>query len=185
MKVFFRSILLISIILWTESFVSAQEDNSAQMPVKVSIPPVSMVSFAGSKTNLKNSASKQTEQFITSSTIDTTWLNYSSIIDGNSTNSICVNINSGSKPTEVEVKMNIGEDMGAGAGKLGKSTGQILLNEYPQTIITDIGTCYTGMGPGKGHQLTYSWEWKPPYDVDHSSFEDIVLSVICTLAAGK
>lgn len=184
MKVSDRILLLLFILFLPVELVFSQ-DNIVQMPVKVSIPSVSLVSFAGSTKQLKDIRNKGTEQTITPSTLDTTWLNYSSIIDGNSTNSICVNINSGYLPAEVVVKLNVGEDVGAGAGTMGKSTGQISLTEYPQAIVTDIGTCYTGQGINKGHQLTYSWEWKPPYDADHSSIDDVKISVICTLAAGK
>jgi len=185
MKVYCLSILLILFIFAPVCFIFAQENNNVQMPVRISIPSVSLVSFAVSKASKSHLRGKGSEQIITPTSHDTTWLNYSSIVDGNSTNTICVNINSVDIPFEVVVKLNIGEDVGAGTGAMGKSTGQIALSENPQAIVTDIGTCYTGQGPKKGHQLTYTWEWLPPYDVDHSSLDDIQLSVLCTFAAVK
>ena len=185
MKIFYRILLLICIILSPVGFVSAQENNMAQMPVKVSIPTVSLVGFAGSDTHLTYIQGKGAVQKITPSTIDTTWLNYSSVIDGNSTNSISVNIISENFPAEVVVKLNVGEDVGAGAGTMGRPTGKIALNEYPQAVITDIGTCYTGQGPKKGHPITYSWEWPPSYDANYSSNDNMEVSVIYTLTAGK
>lgn len=185
MKEYSQNLILLFIFLLNVGILPAQENNSVQLPVRISIPTVSLVGFAGSKAQLTNFSGKGAEHIITPTTIDTTWLNYSSIVDGLSTNSICININSGVLPAEVVVKLNIGEDVGAGAGTMGKSAGQIALTDYPQPIVTDIGTCYTGQGTKKGHQLTYSWEWKPPYDVDHSSIDDIELSIICTFAAGK
>ena len=185
MRQTYRNLFLIQIILLPVWIVSAQENNVVHMPVKVSIPTVSLVSFAGSDAHSTNSTDMGAVQKITPFTKDTTWLNYSSVIDGYSTNSICVNITSGDLPAEVDVKLNVGEDVGAGAGTMGKPTEDISLNEYPQTIITDIGTCYTGQGSKKGHPITYSWEWLPPYDVDHSSIDNTEVFVIYTFTAGK
>lgn len=184
MKLFYSSLLLIVGWLSPGWSVSAQENNVVETPVKVSIPSVSLVGFAGSDMHLTYTG-KGAEQVITPSRLDTTWLNYSSIVDGKTTNSISANINSGNLPAEVVVKLNVGDDVGAGAGTMGKSTGQIELSEYPQAVITDIGSCYTGQGPKKGHSLTYSWEWPSTYGVDHSSVNNIEISVIYTLTADK
>ena len=141
MRQTYRNLLLLPIMLLSACIVSAQENNIVHMPVKVSIPTVSLVSFAGSDAHFTSIPGKGVVQKITPSTKDTTWLNYSSVIDDNSTNSISVSIISGNLPAEVVVKLNVGEDVGAGAGTIGKPTGELALNEYPQTIITDIGTC--------------------------------------------
>jgi len=186
MRQTYRNLFLIQIILLPVWIATAQESNIVHMPVKVSIPTVSLVSFAGSDAHFTTIPGKGAIQKITPSTKDTTWLNYSSVIDDKSTNSISASIISGNLPVEVVVKLNIGEDVGAGAGTMGKPTGIISLNEYPQTVITEIGTCYTGQGSKKGHPISYSWEWLPPYDVDHSSIDDnIEISVIYTLIADK
>ncbi|MDD2612753.1 MAG: hypothetical protein PHR38_08195 [Bacteroidales bacterium] len=185
MKLSYCSLLLLVIISSPGGLVTAQKDNVVETPVKVSIPSVSLVGFAGSDAHLTNTPGKRAEQIITPSIRDTTWLNYSSIVDEKSANVISVNINSGNLPAEVVVKLNVGEDVGAGAGTMGKSAGQITLSEYPQAIITDIGSCYTGQGSKKGHPLTYSWEWPSTYDVNHPSIDNIEVSVIYTLTAGK
>lgn len=186
MRQTYRNLLLIPIFLLPVWIISAQESNVVHMPVKVSIPTVSLVSFAGSDAHFTNSSGKGAVQKITPSTKDTTWLNYSSVIDDKSTNSISASIISGNLPVEVVVKLNVGEDAGAGAGTVGKPTGVISLSEYPQTIITDIGTCYTGQGAKKGHPITYTWEWLPPYEADHSSIDNnIEISVIYTLIADE
>jgi hypothetical protein len=178
-----RNILLLS-CLWI-GISHAQENNQVQMPVRVSIPTVSLVGFAGSGVHTTNMAGKGAVQKITPATLDTTWLNYSSVVDGHSTNSLSASIASGNLPVEVVVKLKIGEDVGAGAGAMGKPTGEIALNEYPQVVVTDIGTCYTGLGPKKGHPITYTWEGLPPSRTDHPSEEKIEISVIYTLTSSK
>ena len=165
--------------------VSAQNANVVQMPIYFSIPAIALVDFAGSDRRITFVAGKGAEQIINPSTLDKTWINYSSIVDGNSTNSISVNLSSDKAPVEIRIKLDISPDAGAGAGKTGKPTGQIILSGYPQEIITGIGSCFTGRGTLKGHQLTYSWEWLPPYDMDRSTIENIEISVTYTVTGTK
>ena len=184
MNLFFSRLFLICMILLSVGVVSAQENNVVQLPIKVSIPMVSLVGFAGSGSP-NNISGKGAVQRVTPSTTDTTWLNYSSVVDNNSTNSLSVNITSGNLPAQVVVKLNVGEDVGAGAGTMGKPVGKITLSEYPQTVITDIGTCYTGQGPKKGHPISYSWEGLASIDEDHALIENLEISVIYTFTTGK
>ena len=185
MKLSYRSLLLLFIILSSRGMVSAQDKNIVEMPIVFSIPAIALVDFAGSDKRIIFISDKGAEQIITPSTLDKTWINYSSIVDGNSTNSISVNLNSGNLPAEIRIKLDVGQDAGAGAGTMGKPIGQITLTPYPQEIINGIGSCYTGRGTQKGHQLIYSWEWMPPYDFDRSSIDNIEISVTYTLTAAK
>ncbi|MFM9943589.1 MAG: hypothetical protein ACKVQB_09225, partial [Bacteroidia bacterium] len=45
---------------------------------------------------------------------------------------------------------------GQGAGTTGTPSSIITLSTSDQTLISAIGTCYTGDGTSKGHNLTYS-----------------------------
>ena len=153
------------------------------MPVTVRIPAFSVVEFAGSEKRISFISGNGAEQIISPSTLDKTWLNYSSIVEGNSTNVISVNLSYKNLPAEISIKLNVGENVGSGAGKMGKPVGPILLTPYPQDIIVDIGSCYTGKGIHKGHQLTYSWEWLSPYDIDQATIENIEIAVTYTIIA--
>jgi len=184
MKLICRKLFLTSVVLLSACVVSAQDNNVVQMPIKVSIPMVSLVGFAGSGAP-NNISGKGAVQRVTPSTTDTTWINYSSVVDDNTTNSLSVNIISGNLPAQVVVKLNVGEDVGAGAGTMGKPVGKIILSEYPQTVITNIGTCYTGQGPKKGHPISYSWEGLESIDDDHTLIENLEISVIYTFTTGK
>lgn len=180
-----RNIFLAGIFTFVWN-VYSQESNVVQMPVKVSVPAVSLVSFAESGSNMLTNPGEGAIQRIMPNSMDTTWINYSSVIEDNAKNSICVNIISGNLPAEAVVKLKIGEDAGLGAGEIGSSVGQIALTEYPQVIITDIGTCYTGQGPGKGHPLTYTWEWiSDGEDANLLLTNDTEIYVIYTLTASK
>lgn len=185
MKLSYRSLLLLFIILSSRGMVSAQDKNIVKMPIVFSIPAIALVDFAGSDKRITFISGKGAEQIITPSTLDKIWINYSSIVEGKSTNSISVQISSGNLPAEIRIKLDVGQDAGAGAGTMGKPIGQIALSPYPMEIITGIGSCYTGRGTQKGHQLIYSWEWMPPYDFEHSSIDSLAISVIYTFTASK
>lgn len=157
------------------------------MPVQLTLPPSASFSLAGDNIRFALSPSKGTEQIITPSTVGKIWINYSSIVAWNTTNSICVSLSTGNLPAEVVIKLNVGTDVGAGSGKVGRPTGKITLSSYPQTIINGIGSCYTGQGVNKGHPLTFSWELLPEYESDILSVEDlnIEVGVIYTIISGE
>lgn len=184
MKYNFIYLFMLIALLFAGKGLSAQS-SVVEMPIVLNIPTVSLIDFSGSERKIIFKSGSGAEQIINPSTIGKTWLNYSSIVDGRSTNNISVQIKTGSLPTEVEIMLEIGEDAGAGAGKTGKSAGKIKLTDFPQEIISGIGSCYTGRGTGKGHQLVFSWEWRSPYDKIYSNFDNIEIAVIYTLTNTK
>jgi hypothetical protein len=88
----------------------------------------------------------------------TVWLNYSSIVTAAAPDNIRkVTVKTDViSPGGVTFSVNAGADVGAGAGTVGTTTGNVSLNPVPDDLITGIGSCYTGTGPSKGHLLTYS-----------------------------
>jgi len=185
MKLSYLILHLSFVLLFSREMVIAQSKNTVEIPILFTIPAIALVDFAGSDARITFTSGNGAEQIITPSTLDKTWINYSSIVEGKTTNIISVNLSSGYLPAEVKINLDVGRDVGAGAGTTGKPNNQIILTPYPQEIITGIGSCYTGRGIQKGHQLTYSWEWMPPYDLNHSSIDKIEISVTYTFATAK
>lgn len=176
--------ILISVYL-TMQDVCAQ-NNVAKMSLNLDIPAVSIIDFAGTENKISFNSGKGAEQIITPSTLDRTWLNYSSIVEENTTNIISVNLSAWNLPSNMAIRLKVGENMGAGAGATGKPVGQILLSKYPQQVITGIGSCYTGKGIRKGHQLTYTWEGLfPAVDADDedASIDNIEIAVTYTITS--
>ena len=70
------------------------------------------------------------------------WINYSSIVGKKSDpqRDISVQITAGQVP----------------AGMMGTPGNTLELGNKPQDIISGVGSAYTGNGPARGHQLTYS-----------------------------
>ena len=166
MKLVFKFLFFISFVICLFSFsyrIDAQTNNTAEMSFTLKIPTIALLNLVVNGGQIitysySNSEPNQVEQIITPTTGDNTWLNYSSIVENGMTNYITAHISSGSLPADVTLNILVGADAGAGAGLKGTSLGQITLSSYPQNIITNIGSCYTGLGLNSGHQLTYIWE---------------------------
>ena len=168
--------------------VPAQNNNSAEMSITLNISAIALIDFVseGSQTitfNYSNLGPHQVEQQITPDLGSKTWLNYSSIVNIGSTNYITVHISSGTLPGDASLDVIIGSNEGAGAGINGTTTGRITLSKYPQNIITNIGSCYTGRGIHKGHQLTYIWENPDSYDYSLNYDNGQAIAVTYTITA--
>lgn len=167
---------LVLMILFCQTLFS-QNGNTVESPVRLSLQPIANLSLAGSNIRIKSTKGLGAEQILTPSSLGVVWLNYSSLVEWNTTNTICVNLNSENLPVEISIKLKIGPDAGKGAGKTGKPAQPIYLSSYPQAIITDIETCYTGQGVSSGHPLYYSLELKPEYNEKDFSVENVNFEV--------
>ena len=151
-------ILLLTLI---SASLSGQSENSCEVPITISISEVSMLDFYTTSKTIDSDnqpfSNNKAEQTVTPETGGQTWLNYSSIVKEGSTNFISASITS-EIPVATEIRLTISLDAEEGAGATGTPSEELILSYYPQNIITNIGSCYTGSGFGKGHQLIYSWE---------------------------
>lgn len=182
------TIILFLIISIFPVDIYSQYDNSATMSLSVSIPAIALINFATdvNKTvtyTYSNITPNQIEQIITPNIGDATWLNYSSIVKEGTSNYITVNINYGSLPSDVELYLQIGPDVGAGGGNTGSPANFITLSYYPQIIISNIGSCFTGVGVRKGHQLRYIWKNSKGYDYELKYENGEQISVIYTITS--
>lgn len=170
---FSHYILSLAFLLpFSNGFIAAQkEDNTAKLPIQMAIPPGAKLSIGSSE--IIFSIVKEVGKPLTPTTVDSVWLNYSSIVERNSTNIICANLASGDLPAEIGIRLKVGSDVGAGHGQVGKPTTPIYLSSSPQAIITDIGSCFTGQGDNKGHLLTFSWDLLPGYDPEFLKSEQM------------
>ena len=89
------------------------------------------------------------------------WLNYSSVVENaTTTRKVTVQITNGTVPSGVDLKVAAATAVG-GTGTVGTPTGTISLTNLAQDFVTGIGSCYTGDGSSKGHNLTYSFVLEP------------------------
>jgi hypothetical protein len=182
-----HSILLLLLLTPIGQSPAQKTTNVTKMPVQMVIPPVASLSLTGADLRFSIEG-KGTQQIITPTTVGKVWLNYSSVVENNSTNAICASLSSGFIPAEVSIKLKVGPDAGQGQGQVGTPTGVITLSPYPQPIIAHIGTCYTGQGVNKGHPLTYTWELHPDYDNEffsESDLDSLKIGVIYTITTNE
>jgi len=168
-------------------YVSAQDDNTVKIPIQMSIPPAASLSLAGNEAQLSLNEISRTAQILRPTSSGQVWINYSSVVENNLLNTIFVNIVSSNLPGDIAIKLKIGPDAGAGLGKVGKPSAPIYLSIQPQPIISEIGSCFTGIGPNKGHSLMYTWELQPGSDFNLKSLEsqNLEVGVTYTISSGE
>ena len=134
----------------------AQDGLTATHTVAYTVPKVALVDVEGGA-SISLTLVAPTEAGLgmdMSATSSALWLNYSSTTATAQTNTVSVKT-SATLPG-VALKVLAGADAGTGAGTVGSPASIITLTTSDQTIISAIGTCYTGDGTSKGHNLTYS-----------------------------
>ncbi|MBN2639638.1 MAG: hypothetical protein JXR65_11200 [Bacteroidales bacterium] len=184
-----KKVILVGLLFLTLTphVVKSQNSNKSTVTFELKIPPIALINFAVENQQIISHsfaiASNQVEQTITKTNIDKTWLNYSSIVKSGSSNYITANISSGSLPSDVDLYVFVSPDAGFGAGSLGTPVGEIKLNYYPQNLIINIGSCYTGTGTNKGCLLNYVWDNPKSYDYFINYLHGKPISITYTITA--
>ncbi|MDD3723146.1 MAG: hypothetical protein PHW92_11815 [Lutibacter sp.] len=148
------------IFLVVFGYLNAQE-NVGSHKISLKIPEVALINiYSNSTISLGNSTVIEAGQPLNiEETNNNVWINYSSIVGSQTQPSrdITIRISEGTIPKGVKLYVKVAEDMGAGAGTMGKPIGTAQeLTENPLTIITDIGSAYTGAGANKGNNVQYT-----------------------------
>lgn len=124
--------------------------------VTYEIPAMANIAIAGTAPSLTFTAPASGAP-VAAVISDASWINYTSVVGSSSTNKISVAISSGTLPVSTTLKVTAAADASGGDGAIGTASSTLTLTEAPQDIITAIGSCYTGVGDTKGHQLSYEW----------------------------
>lgn len=138
--------------------LSAQDTNTDNHTITISIPKVALVDIEPSATkNLTlgfTAPSEAGNPVVASPANNSLWLNYSSIKSGSDTRNVTVKLNA--LVPGIDIHVTAAAATGAGAGTLGTPAGLLTLSAADQTIISGIGSAYTGNGANNGHNLTYA-----------------------------
>lgn len=139
--------------------LKAQDTNTDNHTITISIPEVALVDIEPAATkNITLGFSAPTEAgnpILPSAANTTLWLNYSSIKSvADPTRNVSVKVNA--IIPGVDIHVTAAAATGSGAGTLGTSAGLLTLSAADQTIISGIGSAYTGNGTNNGHNLTYA-----------------------------
>lgn len=137
----------------------AQDAATDAHTVQITIPNVALVDIepSGSKNiALAFTAPTEAGEPVVAPTANTAlWLNYSSIVAGTSTRNIQVRVTSGTLPSGTDLTVQAAAPTG-GEGTLAAAGSVITLSTTNQSLLSGIGSAYTGDGANNGHQLTYN-----------------------------
>ncbi len=141
------------------SNLQAQDINKDTHTITISVPEVALVDIEPAATKniiLGFTAPIEAGNPITPSTANSTlWLNYSSIkSDADPTRTVSVSVNA--IIPGIDIHVTAAAATGSGGGLLGTQAAQLTLSATDQTIISGIGSAYTGNGANNGHNLTYA-----------------------------
>ncbi len=157
-----RPLFVAAALLLGFSQLNAQADtNTDNHTLTVSIPNVALLDIeGGTAVTLSPAAPTEAGNPIdfTSDTDNSLWLNYSSVV-GNTITTRSVKVAAtGTLPAGSSLIVEAGAAASSGGGTKGSSAGAVTIaalnTDY--TVISGIGSCYTGNGASSGHQLTYS-----------------------------
>ncbi|MDC8105658.1 MULTISPECIES: hypothetical protein [Chryseobacterium] len=159
MKKFTLPLSLSLVALAISAHVNAQDTNTDNHTITISVPEVALVDIEPAATKnitLGFTAPTEAGQPIVASPANTTlWLNYSSIKSvADPSRNVTVRLNA--LVPGIDIQVTAAAATGAGAGTLGTPSALITLSAADQTIISGIGSAYTGNGANNGHNLTYA-----------------------------
>lgn len=153
--------IVISTVINSSAIVKPGDTNEDSHSVSVNIPEVALLDLEGTTaiTLTPTSPAEAGDPFDFSSAFNKSiWVNYSSVVKEGKSRTVTAAITTGSVPAGLNLKVTAGTYTGTGNGTLGKPSAKITLSETAQKVITNIGSCYTENGSGKGHNLTYELE---------------------------
>src|SRR5690606_17013595 len=135
----------------------AQDTETDNHTIGITISEVALVDIEpGGSKNITMNFTAPTEAgmpLTAPTTNNALWLNYSSIKStANPVRTISVKLTA--LLPGVDVKVTAAAATGSGDGALGTPAAQLTLTAADQTIISDIGSAYTGDGANNGHNLT-------------------------------
>jgi hypothetical protein len=139
--------------------VQAQDSNTDNHTITISIPEVALVDIEPAATKnitLGFTAPTEAGNPITPTTSDNTlWLNYSSVKSvADPTRNVSVKVNA--LIPGIDINVTAAAATGSGGGTLGTPAALLTLSAADQTIVSGIGSAYTGNGANNGHNLTYA-----------------------------
>ena len=137
------------------------DDTNDDHTITITVPEVALVDIEPSASkNISLGFTAPTEAGLPitpTGTNNTLWLNYSSIKSAaDATRNVSVKVNSIIAGIDIRVTAAAAAAAGAGDGTLGTPSAQLTLTAADQTIISGIGSAYTGNGANNGHNLTYA-----------------------------
>jgi hypothetical protein len=170
--------------LITSNSLNAQDGSTDNHTIGIEIPEVALVDIepAASKNITMNFTAPTEAGDPIEAPDDNTdlWINVSSIKStGDPTRTVSVKLTA--LVPGVDIKVTAAADAGQGAGTLGTPGAQLTLTTSDQSLVTGIGSGYTGNGASSGYNLTYNVS-SPDSDYSNLSATSATATVTYTIS---
>ena len=157
-----KNLLFASVIVLSANASFAQDSKIATHLVTITVPQIALLDLevASGTTDVTLAGTAPTEAglpmtFGTAATNATIWMNYSSIVKGALLRNVSVAITNGAVPSGLKLTVEASAASSDGKGTLGTASSELTLTNVAQSIVTGIGSSYTGNLASKGRSLTY------------------------------
>lgn len=185
-----KNLLFASVIVLSANASFAQDSKVASHLVTISIPEVALLDLEAPSTAITlagtlplNAEAGLPMTFGAAATNATIWMNYSSIVKKDKLRNVSVAITAGTVPTGLKLTVLASAATTAdGAGTKGTAlTTEHTLTGTATSLVSGIGSTYTGDGVNKGRNLTYKLDYATDAATDYASLNfDTVLPITIT-----
>jgi hypothetical protein len=186
-KLFFAAVIVLS-----ANATFAQDTNVATHTVAINIAEVALLDLevASGTTAITLAGTNPTEAglpmtFGAAATNESIWMNYSSILGNETSRSVTVAITAGDVPTGLKLTVLASAASVDGAGTKGTPlVAAHTLTGIATSLVSGIGSTYTGDGASKGHKLTYQLGYATDAATDYADLDldnSDVLTITYTL----
>lgn len=191
----FKKLFFAAVIVLTANASFAQSDSKVAFHlVTITIPEVALLDLEAASTAITLAGTAPTEAgdpmtFGAAATNSTIWMNYSSIVKGALLRNVSVAITNGTVPTGLKLTVLASEAATNGAGTKGTALATAhTLTSTSTSIVSGIGSTYTGNGASKGRNLTYQLGYATNAATDYANLKFVdtaaPLTITYTLSDG-
>jgi hypothetical protein len=184
-KLFFAAVIILSA---NATFAQIADSKIATHLVTISIPEVALLDLevASGTTDVTLVGTAPTEAglpmtFGTAATNAAIWMNYSSIVKGALSRNVSVAITDGAVPTGLKLTVEASAASSDGKGTLGTASSELTLTNVAQSIVTGIGSSYTGNLATKGRNLTYKLNYATDEATNYAALRFVDLAAPLTI----
>lgn len=153
----FTTVLVLFIAINLVGFTAMGQDNTATNTISLGMPEVAKLSGVGS-VSLTLSPQNAGQAVSQSKSDSTARVLISSVITGENYRTITAKISNGTVPTGTALKLVSLTPNANFVGTAGTPETEFTLSGTDQSVVTGIGTCYSGTSAGDGYPLKYTYQ---------------------------
>ena len=162
MKIHLKYLIILAILIG-RTLPALSQNESDNINVRFSIPEIAVMDIEPAYNNIEFSVSASSnpggEPVVEQISGESIWINYSSAINTNGNKrSINAQLLDNSLPSGISFYVEASAASPFGSINQGASTGKVKISSTPRPIISGIGSCFTGDGVNKGHEIKYFLE---------------------------